>query len=97
MLTLYIGHQAFSGPYDSVEPVTERAGVYAILSHPGRTQKIHCLDQSANLRTTLSRRLKTGPFAGRSDLAIAVHYMPGVQASGRQRLVDKLLSSINLE
>jgi len=95
-MTIYIAHQAFSGPYDSADPVADRAGIFAILSGPGHQQKIHCLAQSANVRTALILRLKEHDFAARTDLAIAVHYTPGVQASARKHMTEKLLREITI-
>ena len=96
-MTVYIAHQAFSGPFDSVEPVEDRGGLYAILTAPGREQRVHCLDQSANIRHALDLRLKEPAFASRSDLAFAVRYMPAVQLLERKRLVEEILQKITIE
>jgi len=94
-MAVFIGHEAFSGPMDSPEQLVDRAGLYAILIHPGRGQTLLCLDQSANVNSAVARRIRAGEFsAAEAPLQFAVLYTPGVQAAGRKRMLEDLRSRL---
>lgn len=90
-MAVYIGHEAFSGPMESPGQLVERAGLYAILTSPGRGQTLLCLDQSANVNSAVARRIAAGEFsAAEAPLQFAVLYTPGVQAAGRKRMLEEI-------
>jgi hypothetical protein len=76
---------------DAPDQLVDRAGLYAVLVCPGRTQTLLCLDQSANVGSAVARRIEAGEFGDAPEpLQFAVLYTPGVQASGRKRLLDEI-------
>lgn len=90
-MTVYIGHHAFSGPMDTAAQMVDRAGLYAVLVQPGRKQTVLCLDQAANVSSAVSLRINAGEFdAAEQPLLFAALYTPGVQASGRKRLLEEI-------
>lgn len=90
-MAVYIGHEAFSGPMESPDQLVDRAGLYAVLIRPGRGQVLLCLDQSANVNSAVTRRIRAGEFSGaEAPLQFAVLYTPGVQAAGRKRMLESL-------
>jgi hypothetical protein len=86
-VSVYVGRHSFTGPFRSPERIVDKAGVYALLIGQTRGFRVLEVDQSANLRTTLTRCL-----LGRDDeeIQVAVLYTPGVQRSGRLRLVEQI-------
>jgi len=90
-MAIYIGHQAFIGPLESMEQLVDRAGLYAILIRPGRKQQVLCLEQTANVSSAVALRVGHGEFAASAEpLRFAVLYTPGVQASGRKRMLEDI-------
>lgn len=90
-MAIYIGHQAFIGPLETTEQLVDRAGLYAILVQPGRKQQVLCLQQTANVSSAVALRLGVGDLASSGEpLRFAVLYTPGVQASGRKRMLEDI-------
>ncbi len=90
-MAVYIGHHAFSGPMDTAGQIVDRAGLYAVLIQPGRKQTVLCLDQAANVSSAISLRIDAGEFdRAEQPLFFAALYTPGVQASGRRRLLEEI-------
>jgi hypothetical protein len=86
-VSVYIGHHAFAGPFRSLEQVVDKAGVYALVTPAARGFRVLEVNQSANLRSALA--LSLAGQAG-DEAQMAVLYTPGVQRTGRLRLVDKI-------
>ena len=86
-MSVYIGHRAFAGPFRSLEQVVDKAGVYALVTPAARGFRVLEVNQSANLRSALA--LSLAGQAG-DEAQMAVLYTPGVQRTGRLRLVDKI-------
>ena len=86
-MSVYIGHHAFAGPFRSLEQVVDKAVLYALVTPEARGFRVLEVNQSANLRSALTLCLaaKEG-----QEAQMAVLYTPGVQRSGRLRLVDKI-------
>jgi len=94
-MAIYIGHQAFTGPLEDARQLVDRAGLYAILVRPGRKQRVLCLEQTANVSSALAQRLGAGDLEPDGEpLRFAVLYTPGVQASGRKRLLEEIRSRL---
>jgi hypothetical protein len=93
-MSIYVGHKAFAGPFDTVEQVQDRAGLYAVLRKDGRGHRVEALDQSANLRHAVEQYMGTSTI-GREKMEIAVLYTPGIQKTGRLRMLEEI--KINLD
>ena len=93
-MSIYVGHKAFAGPFDTEEQVQDRAGIYAVLRKDGRGHRVEALDQSANLRLAIGQYLATSAI-GREKMEIAVLYTPGIQKTGRLRMLEEI--KINLD
>jgi hypothetical protein len=72
-MSIYVGHKAFAGPFDTVEQVQDR---------------------SANLRHAVEQYMGTS-IIGREKMEIAVLYTPGIQKTGRLRMLEEI--KINLD
>jgi len=94
-MSIYVGHKAFAGPFRSHEQIRDRAGVYALLRKPGRIARVEKLGQSANLQTTVRQSLDTAMEADEA-LQVAVLYTPGVQRTGRFRLLEEIKDNLHL-
>jgi len=86
-MTIYIGHHGFSGPFSDADQVEERAGLYALITPRGKAWEVRDLGQATNLRTTVGSILRK---SGVREAVVAVHYTPGVQRTGRDRLLESI-------
>jgi len=86
-MTIYIGHHGFSGPLSGADQVEQRAGLFALIAAREKGWEVRELGQAANLRTAVGTAL--GKRDAR-DALVAVHYTPGVQRTGRDRLLEAI-------
>ena len=86
-MSVYIGHESFSGPFRSPSLVEDRSGLYAVLADASGRQILE-LDEAANLAARLEQAAER--FADRRGLRFAVRYTPGVQRTGRERLLESI-------
>ncbi len=91
-MPVYIGHESFSGPFQAPSLVEDRSGVYAVLAD-GSGRQILELDEAANLAARLEQAAER--FAGRQGLRFAVRYTPGVQRTGRERLLESICRELS--
>ena len=90
-MTIYIGHHGFSGPLAGADQVEERAGLYALVAPLEKGWKVRELGQGTNLRTAVAAALRKH---GAAAALVAVHYTPGVQHTGRHRLLESIRSAM---
>lgn len=91
-MAVYIGQEPFSGPFRAASLVEDRSGLYAVLADEGGNQILE-LDEAANLSARLEQAAER--FAGRPGVCYAVRYTPGVQRTGRERLLQEMLKEFS--
>ncbi len=91
-MAIYIGQEPFSGPFRAASLVEDRSGLYAVLSDDASNEILE-LDEAANLSARLEQAAER--FAGPSGVRFAVRYTPGVQRTGRERMLQELLTELS--
>jgi hypothetical protein len=91
-MAVYIGQEPFSGPFRAASLVEDRSGLYAVLADEAGDRILE-LDEAANLSARLEQAAER--FVGQSGLCFAVRYTPGVQRTGRERLLQELLKGLS--
>jgi len=86
-MTIYIGHHGFSGPLSGADQVEARAGLFALIAAREKGWEVRELGQAANLHTAVGSALRKRDTR---DTLVAVHYTPGVQRTGRDRLLESI-------
>ena len=86
-MTIYIGHHGFSGPLSGADQVEERAGLFALITAREKGWEVRELGQATNLHTAVASALRKPEARG---ALVAVDYTPGVQRSGRDRLLESI-------
>jgi hypothetical protein len=93
-MSVYIGHESFSGPFRAPSLVEDRSGLYAVLANASGREILE-LDEAANLSARLEQAAER--FADRPGIRFAVRYTPGVQRTGRERLLAEICREISPE
>jgi hypothetical protein len=93
-MSVTIGRFQFDGPYDDVDDLEDRSGVYAILCRNNGNYDLIDVGESATVATRVANHDRAGCWSGscRSKLMVAVHYTPYLQQSGRQEIEGEIRS-----
>lgn len=93
-MTIEIAGYKFAGPYNSISPLEDRSGVYAVLTPTNATHyKVIDVGESATVKSRVENHDRKSCWqrnANSGGLRYAVHYTPGLQQAGRQSIEQRV-------
>jgi len=97
-MSITIGSILFDGPFKSAEDLEDRSGVYVILCKENdNNYKVIDVGESAKVKSRVESHDRKPCWESNcnSSLAVAVHYTPRLQQSGRMEIEQALRSEFN--
>ncbi|MEI8115384.1 MAG: hypothetical protein WCI54_17255 [Bacteroidia bacterium] len=91
-MSIKLGNYSFSGPFESIEKIKDRSGVYAIVCKVDNEYFLSDVRESLKLRTRIENHYTKDSWKknGEGQLTIYAHYTPLLNQKGRIRIEQEL-------
>lgn len=91
-MAIRLGKHSFKGPFDSIDKIKDRSGVYAIVCKVDNEYFLFDVGESLKLRTKIENSYKNECWTKNSNgqLTFYAHYTPFLSQRGRMRIEQEL-------
>jgi hypothetical protein len=96
-MSISIGEHTFDGPFTPTNDLKNSSGVYVVLDHRQEGYYVVDVGESSEVKTRIEGhdRKPCWQKNATGNLAVAVHYTPSLQQSGRIEIEQKLRKQYN--
>jgi hypothetical protein len=91
-MTIKLGKYSFTGPFESIDKIKDRAGIYAIVEEVDNEYFLMDVGESLKLRTRIENHYKRDSWINNCNgkLTIYSRYTPFLNQQGRIRIEEEL-------
>ena len=99
-MSLFLGNYHFEGPFDSINQIEEKEGVFAVLCKTENeiSQLIH-IEEAKNIKKRIRNHINSikWPKLCNGNIVFGANYTPDVQEQDRQSIVNEIIRTNKIE